>query len=350
VDLDGTLIRTDLLWESMVRLLRKNPLFLFRLPVWWMHGRAHLKAQIGKRVEIDPAVLPYNPDVLGFVRSEAAKGRPVYLVTASDTALAKELGNYLGVFREVLASDGSTNLRGATKAARLVERFGEKGFDYAGDSSVDFPVWEKAREAIVVSNREQLTKVAARVFPSSRFSVRALFTVLRPKRWLKNLILFVPLLAAGKFGETQFLVEAALGLVSFSLCASGVYILDDIADLDADRRDPRKREEPLASGELFLPFGLFAIPALLGFSAGIGFCLSWRFLFVLVGYVVLARIRSLKLEQIALLNILGLVGLYVTRLLAGYAATELPVSAWLIVIASVILVVPGWFEQAAAKR
>ena len=324
VDLDGTLIRTDLLWESMVRLLRKNPLFIFALPFWWMQGRARLKAEIGKRVKVDPSALPYVAEVLEFIRREAANGRPVFLVTASDAELARETGKYVGVFREVLASDGATNLRGATKAARLVELFGEKGFDYAGDSSVDFPVWEKAREAIVVSDKERLRKVATRAFSSSRFSFGALWRAMRPGRWIKNLTVFVPILAVHKWGNSEVWLRATVAFVAFCLCASGMYILDDIADLEADRRDPIKKQGPFASGELFLPFGLFGGPILVALGAVVGLWLSWKFVVVLGMYVVLATGFSSKLMRMAPVKVLRVAGLYVIRLVAGYVATGFP--------------------------
>ena len=143
VDLDGTVIRTDLVWESLVRLLRRNPLYLAALPFWWLRGRAWLKRRIAERTGVDVAGLPCNQSFLEFLRGERRQGRQVCLVTASDERLAGAVAAHLGLFTEVLASDGRTNLRGRAKAARLVERFGEGGFDYAGNSSVDLPVWSR---------------------------------------------------------------------------------------------------------------------------------------------------------------------------------------------------------------
>ena len=341
VDLDGTLIRTDLLWESMVRLLRKNLLFAFVLPFWWMRGRARLKAEIGKRVTVDPSGLPFVAEVLEFIRGEAANGRPVFLVTASDGELARRVGAHLGVFREVLSSDGATNLRGSTKAARLVELFGEKGFDYAGDSSVDFPVWEKAREAIVVSDKERLRKVATRAFPSSRFSFGGLWRALRPGRWIKNLIVFVPVLAAQRWGDTEVWLRGGLAFVAFCLCASGMYMIDDLADLEADRRAPKKTQGPFASGELFLPFGLFGGPILLALGGAVGLWLSWKFLLVLGLYVVLATRFSWKMTS---------AGLYLVRLIAGYVATAIPYSFWVIGVACVVFLSIGWAKFLTADK
>src|SRR5262245_47553526 len=142
IDLDGTLIRTDLTWETLVGLLRHNPIYLPRILFWLLHGRAHLKSQLAKRCYIDPATLHYNEQFLDFIRAQKNSGRPVLLVTASDRGVAECIHSYLGLFTEVLGSDGKTNLRGKAKTQKLVEKFGPKGFDYAGNSSVDLPVWE----------------------------------------------------------------------------------------------------------------------------------------------------------------------------------------------------------------
>ena len=164
VDLDGTLIKTDLFWESSVLLLKRNPLWLFVLPIWWMKGRAHLKRQIAARSgQLDPARLPYHESFLEFLRSEHRQGRQLILATASDRSLAQPVANYIGLFCDVLASDGKTNLRGAAKRRTLVERYGERGFDYAGNSSVDLAVWRQARAAIVVNSRRSLVRRAAKL-------------------------------------------------------------------------------------------------------------------------------------------------------------------------------------------
>jgi apolipoprotein N-acyltransferase len=161
VDLDGTLIKTDLLWESLARLLRRNPLWLFPVVIWWMRGRAFLKQQLARCVSIDPATLPYQQAFLAFLREQKSAGRKLVLVTASDREMALPVANHVGLFDEVLASDGRTNLRGPNKLKALVGKFGERGFDYAGNSPVDLAVWRGARLAIVVNAREGLVKRAA---------------------------------------------------------------------------------------------------------------------------------------------------------------------------------------------
>ncbi len=161
VDLDGTLIKTDLLWESLAQLLRRNPLMLFAVLFWWMRGRAFLKRQLARRVTIDPAALPYHEPFLAFLREQKKAGRKLILATASDRDMALPVANHIGLFDEVLGSDGKNNLRGANKLKLLTEKFGERGFDYAGNSAPDLAVWRGAREAIVVNASTAILKRAA---------------------------------------------------------------------------------------------------------------------------------------------------------------------------------------------
>src|SRR5277367_5421026 len=151
VDLDGTLIKTDLLWESLARLLRRNPLAIFQVLIWWARGRAFLKQELVRCVKIDPAALPYHNKFLAFLREQKSAGRKLILATAADLQMALPVANHVGLFDEVLASDGKTNLRGGNKLKALAEKFGERGFDYAGNSDIDYAVWRGAREAVVVN-------------------------------------------------------------------------------------------------------------------------------------------------------------------------------------------------------
>ena len=161
VDLDGTLIRTDLMWESLSRRLRRNPLAIFQILWWWTRGRARLKQELAKRVQIDPATLPYNEKFLAWLRAEKAAGRKIILATASDLKMAQPVAAHVGLFDEVLASDGKTNLRSENKLRALTAKFGARGFDYAGNSSADFAVWRGAREAVVVNASRRVLREAA---------------------------------------------------------------------------------------------------------------------------------------------------------------------------------------------
>jgi 4-hydroxybenzoate polyprenyltransferase/phosphoserine phosphatase len=335
VDLDGTLIKTDVLWESLMLLLKRNPLYLVVLPFWLLRGRAFLKQQIATRTELNPATLPYHSAFLDFLREERRRGRKLVLTTAADGQVAQRVAHHVGLFSEVIASNGETNLRGSNKGRKLVERFGKQGFDYAGNSTVDLPVWREARAAIVVNADEGLAQKArqfgevSHVFNEHKSYIGAFIKELRPHQWVKNFIIFVPLLTSHKFDAAR-LRDAVLAFISFSLCASAVYLLNDLVDLDADRHHHRKKLRPFASGELPLPVGLVSAPLLLALSAVVGFCLSWNFLVVLAVYVVLTTSYSWQVKLLALLDVFFLAGLYTIRLVAGHEAARIEYSFWLL--------------------
>lgn len=341
VDLDGTLIRTDMLWESLVRLLRRNPLWLFLVPFWWARGRACLKRQLASRVRVDAATLPYHEALLDFLRQSRREGRRLVLVTASDMEMARPVAAHTGLFAETLASDGKTNLRGANKLKTLTERFGERGFDYAGNSSVDLAVWAGTREAIVVNARESLARRAARLtkvtrtFPARRSPLSALIRVLRPHQWVKNLIVFVPLITSHHLGFWP-LLAASGAFAALCLGSSGGYVLNDLLDLDADRRHPTKRERPLAAGALPLPLGLMLVPLLLSASFVIGWQVTASLIPLLGLYLVVTTLYSSHLKRVPLLDVFVLAGLYTLRLIAGHVVTGIEYSAWLLVFSMFI--------------
>lgn len=342
VDLDGTVIKSDMLWESLVRLLRRNPLYLLLVPWWLARGRAGLKDQLARRVVVEVAMLPYHEPFLAFLRQERAAGRQVLLVTASDRRMAEPVAAHLGLFSEVLASDGQTNLRGKRKAAHLVERFGERGFDYAGNSVVDLPVWARSRQALVVNASPSLEARARKsgpiggVFPTPGSPGRSWLQALRPHQWVKNLILFVPLVTAHKIGQLPLGIEALLGFAAFCLCASAVYVLNDLCDLDADRHHPGKRARPFAAGALPLSAGLIALPILVAVAGLLACGLAWSFSAVLAIYLALTTVYSWGLKRVALVDVLCLAGLYTLRLIGGHEATGVPYSAWLLVFSMFI--------------
>jgi 4-hydroxybenzoate polyprenyltransferase/phosphoserine phosphatase len=343
VDLDGTLLRTDVLWESMMKLIRRNPLHLFLVPLWLLRGRAHLKRQIASRVGVDAATLPYNRDFLDFLRGERRRGRTLVLVTAADRALAQSVAKHTGLFHEVLASDGETNLRGHTKASALAKRFGKSGFDYAGNSTTDLPVWKESRRAIVVNASESLARRAGEVTkvehvfdvqPGIRW--KTLARALRPHQWVKNLIILVPLLTSHRLTDLELVRRSLLAFVSFSLCASAVYVVNDLLDLEADRRHARNRGRPFASGEVPIPVGMAMVPLCLTACVLAAWGLSWQFDAVLGVYFVITTSYSLRLKQTALADVFCLAGLYTIRLVAGQAATGIENSFWLLVFSMFI--------------
>lgn len=336
VDLDGTLIKSDMLWESFVRLMRQNPLSLLAAPFWLLRGRACLKDNIARRVTVDSATLPYHAAFLDHVQLLKRQARPLVLATASDMKLAKPIADHVGVFDEVLASDGTLNLRGQNKLTTLTERYGPRGFDYAGNSSVDLAVWRGVRKAVVVNSSSGLVKKARQlaevsdVFPRERTPLAALVAALRPHQWVKNLIVFLPLIASHQLTNTELLLRSVLTFVAFCLCASALYLLNDLLDLDADRQHPTKCRRPFAAGDLPISAGLNLIPLLLagGFLAAA--FVDKSVLWVLTGYVAAVCLYSWWLKRVFLVDALILAGFYTIRLVAGHEATHVPYSPWLL--------------------
>jgi len=338
VDLDGTLIRSDLLLESLVLLLKRNPLYLFVAVMWLLRGgKAALKAEIASRVTLNAAALPYNNDLIAWIRAERATGREVWLCTAANERLANQVAEHVGLFDSVLASDPRNNLAGERKAEQLVERFGAGEFDYCGNEPRDLAIWRRARSAIVVNGSAALERQASaevtvdRVFPATGGKTyRAIVRALRPHQWAKNVLVLVPVFAAHRFGDLTALGCAFAGFVAFCLCASSVYLLNDMLDLEADRGHPRKSKRPFASGDLSIATGLMLVPVLLGAAALIAAFLPGKFQLCLGAYYVLTFGYSINLKRMLLVDAVALAGLYTLRIIAGAGAATVALSFWLL--------------------
>jgi 4-hydroxybenzoate polyprenyltransferase len=287
VDLDGTLIRSDLLLESLLLLLKRNPWYLLRALGWLFRGKAAFKAQIARRVELDPAALPYNREFLDWLRVQRQAGRTLWLCSASNERLANRVAAYLNLFDGVVAGDDANNLAGRHKAAN----------EYS---------------------------------PSQGRPVRAFFRALRPHQWAKNVLVLVPLLAAHHLTVAGSLVNGLLGVVAFCLCASSVYIINDLLDLNADRSHPRKSKRPFACGDLSIRTGLILAPALFLIAASLAVLLPERFIEVFATYYVITIAYSLFLKGRVIVDALTLAGLYTLRVIAGAAAVSVPLSFWLL--------------------
>ena len=344
VDLDGTLFKTDLLLESFFSLLRQAPLAALAVPFCLLKGRAHLKREIASRVRLDAALLPYRTALLEHLRIERGKGRSIVLATASDELLAQQVADHLQLFDSVLASDGNANLSGERKRERLVSQLGERGFDYAGDGSVDLPVWASARKAIVVNPNPRLLRAAGKVaavesvFDDSRPSLAEYLKALRPQQWLKNLLVFVPVLAAHRFNESALMLRSLLAFAAFCCCASTGYLLNDLLDLSADRHHPRKRLRPFASGRLPLSYGLVMIPALLVLGCVLAAFGSRLLVGAVLLYLALTLTYSFYIKTVALLDCLVLAGLYTLRIMGGAAAVAIWPSPWLLAFSMFLFV------------
>ncbi len=336
VDLDGTLIHSDLLLESVLLLLKRNLLYLLLLPVWLLRGKSVLKAEVASRVELNPAALPYNRELLEWLQSEHSCGRSLWLCTAANQRLAERVAAHVGLFAGVMASDRGTNLAGENKAVQLVNRFGERGFDYAGNERRDAAIWDHARGAIVANGGAALETFAARhakvlrTFPSRGNTLRASLRALRPHQWAKNVLILVPLFAAHRVADPGSLAAGLLAVVAFCLCASSVYVLNDLLDLEADRAHPRKSKRPFAAGDLSILKGLALAPVLLGAAVLIAAFLPLKFQLVFATYYALTLAYSFVLKGRVLIDALALAGLYTLRIITGAAAVSVPLSFWLL--------------------
>ncbi|MGC9987910.1 MAG: UbiA family prenyltransferase [Terriglobales bacterium] len=336
VDLDGTLIRGNALWESVLVLFRTHPVALLLVPIWLLSGRAAFKRYLSARVHLNPACLPYRQEVLALLRQEKAEGRRIALTTAADRAVAESVSRHLGLFDEVHASDGKVNLKGAVKAAFLAQHFADTGFEYVGDSAADVEVWRSARAAYVVGPKARAEQAASvttlkGTILESEVSLRASFhtwiTALRGHHWAKNLLLFLPLLLSHNLAFKS-IVRTSVGFALYGLCASGLYILNDLLDLHSDREHPWKKERPFAAGDISIPEGLLASLLLLSVAIGTGFLLDTQFGLVLLGYSALTMVYSLYLKKIALLDVFVLSSFYSFRILAGALISATPLSQW----------------------
>lgn len=334
VDLDGTLIATDLLWEGLFLLLRKNPLFLFMVPVWLLHGPARLKQEIAARVDIDPALLPYRAAVVQRLKDEKAAGRQVILATGTPRKFAEAIAAHLGVFDRVMATDGLHNLTSERKRIVLCEAFGDGGFDYVGNSRHDVKVFDAAREAIVVAPDRQAARWQAahqaELVETPRPTLKTILKMLRVHQWLKNTLIAVPMVLSHEYANLSMVVACILAFVSFSASASAVYIVNDFFDLGLDRKHTTKRSRPFASGLLSMKFGLICAGLLLLVSLLTALLLPPLFMAALGIYLVATTAYSLSVKRMLLLDVLMLAGLYTMRILAGAAATGLDISFWLL--------------------
>ncbi len=334
VDLDGTLLRSDLLYESLLALLARNPLFALLVPFWLLRGKAYVKRQLASRVTLQVETLPYDERVVAMLR--ATPQRPRVLCTASDRLLVQPIADHLGVFDEVIASDGARNLAGYAKAEALVERYGERGFDYLGNHRVDLPVWKHAAGAVVVNASESLANRARAQtrlidhLPGQPGGLRTWIKALRLYQWLKNLLVLVPLLTAHRLFEPEALVNAALAFLAFGLCASGVYLLNDLLDLAPDRQHPRKRNRPFAAGTLPLFHGLVATPLLTLAGFALALWTSPAFALVLLVYFITTLAYSFTLKRIVMIDVVVLAALYTVRIIGGAFAIDSPRSFWLL--------------------
>lgn len=352
VDLDGTLVRGDTLWDSVCVMAGRRPASLLALPFWLIGGRARLKERAARQGEPDVERLPYREEVLSLVRERRAAGARVLLATAADQVMAYKVVKHLGLFDGVIASDGTRNMKGETKAEALRREMKGEPFDYVGDSDADLPLVGAAEGVWLVEPSGRLRQAAEDagklrgVLRERRGRLVPLLRLLRPHQWAKNLLVFVPVVAGHRLADLGAVASCFLAAACFSLAASAVYVLNDLFDLESDRAHPRKRRRPLASGEVPIPWAAALAPALLAASAALAAStLSWSFLGLLGGYVALTTLYSAWLKRKVFIDALLLAALYSYRIFAGGEASGIPLSDWLIVFSMCL-----FLSLALAKR
>jgi 4-hydroxybenzoate polyprenyltransferase/phosphoserine phosphatase len=349
VDLDGTLVKSDTLVDSTLALARHHPAMLLKLPGWLMEGKAALKQHITHAVHLDAAHLPYNREVLQYLEQQHATGRPIYLATAANVVLARRIADHLGLFSGVLASDGNVNLAGNNKLLAFQTRFGDD-FAYIGNALPDLPLLQNCKQPMVANPTSGLRSALrgagitpVRTFTEQVSPFKAWPKALRLHQWAKNVLIFLPLLLAHSW-EPGLIAGALLAFLSFGLCASATYIVNDLLDIDADRQHPRKRRRPFASGDLSALSGVGVIVLFLIASAvlavlvprvvayvspSVSLMAPYKFVQWLCIYAVTTLAYSLRLKRAVLVDVIILSGLYTIRILAGSAATGVAVSTWL---------------------
>jgi 4-hydroxybenzoate polyprenyltransferase len=335
VDLDGTLVSTDLLYESYFASITQGFNHHWLVFKNLLKGKAALKAYLAGAGSVNYQLLPYQASVLDVVRGARENGRPVYLATASDRKHAEAIATHLEVFDGIFCSDGNTNLSGKEKARQLVARFGEKGFEYIGDGSVDLPVWSRARQAYVVSESPALLRrvrdigIPVQKIDGTRGSIRTWLKALRIHQYAKNALIFIALITSHTY-NLRSLAHVLLAFAAFCTCASSVYLLNDLVDLSDDRKHPSKRNRPFARGTIPLVQGLIATPVLLAIAFTCAAAVSWLFIGVLAGYFVLTLSYSLSLKRRLMVDIVVLASLYTVRVIAGAVAIPVAPSEWLL--------------------
>ncbi|AKC81656.1 hypothetical protein IMCC26134_00660 [Verrucomicrobia bacterium IMCC26134] len=338
VDLDGTLLRGDLFWEGLTRFL--FPRFWRIIPaLGWLvkGGRPFLKSRVAAATALSGERLMWNEEVLHFCKTWRDGGGRVVLASAADREAAQKVTRHLPFISEVFGSEAGDNLKGARKAKRLVAEFGAEGFDYIGDCAADLPVWRSARNAWFVGTESRRATLAARlgkplaaVAPSPACAGALALKALRPHQWLKNLLVFFPLCAAHRWSDWNCWQQTMPVFLAVCCLASSSYLLNDLADLDADRAHPRKRGRPFASGAWSIPAGL--VTAMILFLTGMALATfsSPAALPVIAGYYALSLFYTLVVKTAPVFDGIFLSGLYTYRMLLGGVAGMVWISPWLL--------------------
>ena len=340
IGLDGTLTLVDTFYESVFKLLFVKPFLVFFFPFWLLAGKAAFKAKISSIIPFNPESIPYNTDLIEWIKHEKAQNREIALCTSSDISIAKAVSTHLGIFDHVIGSDGKVNNSGLDKRAILDGRFGVTGYDYAGNSINDVDVWAGSNKAILVAVSEQVESKALKIchvvkrFPRLPISISSWRKFFRIEQWIKNLLLFVPIFAAHKLLSMDALLPLFPAFLSFSLCASAGYILNDLSDLESDRQHPHKCNRPLAAGVISVKYALFLVTLCIVSSFWIGSVVGLMFVWCLFAYFGTTVLYSFVIKRFAIVDCIFLAGLYVLRIIGGGIAANIMPSFWLLAFSS----------------
>jgi 4-hydroxybenzoate polyprenyltransferase len=356
VDLDGTLVKTDTLHESLCGILSSKPHALRAVLVALLHGRASFKNAVASLCVPDARTLPYNVELLEFLRSEKSNGRRIYLATGANYRVARAIAEHLQLFDEVIASDSEDNRVGTHKLEKMAAIAGELGFSYAGNAPVDLKIWGSAKTAVLVSASASVNRRTGRVcriertFPARPLSAVTYLRTIRAYQWVKNLLLFLPVLPVLTRISPSQLLDVTLGAFAFCFCSSAFYIVNDLLDLPFDRLHPTKCTRPLAAGIVSAAQGLRLAVVLLGAGLTLAALVSAQFVGIVLLYLAVTATYSLWAKRVVLLDVLLLAGLYTVRVLAGATALQLPLSFWILAFSMSLFVSLAFVKRYAEVR
>lgn len=337
VDLDGSLIKSDLLFEGIVMILKRNPLLVFMFPLWLVRGKAYLKEQVACRAISDISLLPYNAEVLALIDQLSKDGVRVILGTAAHSIAAHRVAAHLGKFDSILATGSDGNLAGERKLKAILHEVGDGTFGYVGNARPDLKIWARSSDAYVVdpspgvlTGLRRLGKEPVQLFKTKKPYFESLLKALRIHQWLKNVLVFVPIIAGHRLTDWQAWYCGLEMFLAYGLTASSIYLVNDLLDLDADRRHPRKRNRPFAAGDLPILHGLLIAPLLLISGVALAFVINLSAGLMLLAYALVSTSYTFLLKRFVVIDVITLAGLYTLRILAGAAATHIVPSFWLL--------------------
>ncbi len=335
VDLDGSLVKTDTLYEVAALFIKAKPWLFFMPIIWLLKGKQILKKNLSEQTDLNVATLPIHTELMSYLKKEHNSGRELILCTGCDQSNAKKVLQAYPIFSDVIASNETVNLTGKNKANALITRFGERGYDYVGNEKKDLIVWKNARKALVVGPQELINEArkvteVEQTFAAEKPRLKTYLKAIRIHQWSKNALLFVPLMVSHALGDMQAVITTLLAFLSFSICASATYILNDIFDLESDRKHRTKCNRPIAAGIVSIKSGVILMTVMMLIGLLIAFSVNLLFVGTLLIYLFITIIYSFKLKKLATVDVLILASLFTIRVIAGGVAIDVTLSFWLL--------------------